>query len=118
VCTVDLAWNLPDQILGFQFKADVIGDKGWINVSHEDHGLTISTNERIVRPDTAFEPMIYGATAGVFHTEIEHFVECALTGSDPVLDPRDALEAVRIAIAVEQSARAGEVVSMEAIESL
>lgn len=118
VCTVDLAWNLPDQILGFQFKADVIGDKGWINVSHENHGLTISTNERIVRPDTAFEPMVYGVTAGVFHTEIEHFVGCALAGSDSVLDSRDALEAVRIAIAVEQSARTGEAVWMDAIESL
>lgn len=118
VCTVDLAWNLPDQILGFQFKADVIGDKGWINISHEDQGLTISTNERIVRPDTVFEPMVYGATAGVFHTEIEHFVECALTDSDPVLDPRDALEAVRIAIAVEHSARIGEAIWMDTIENL
>jgi UDP-N-acetylglucosamine 3-dehydrogenase len=118
VCTVDLAWNLPDQILGFQFKADVIGDKGWINVSHEDQGLTISTNERIFRPDTVFEPMLYGASVGVFHAELEHFVECTLTGSDPVLDPRDALEAVRITIAVEQSARTGEAVWMDAIESL
>lgn len=117
VCTVDLAWNLPDQILGFQFKADVIGNKGWISISHEDHGLTIGTDERIFRPDAVFEPLLYGASAGVFHTEIEHFVECAITGSDPVLDPRDALEAVRIAIAVEQSARAGEVVSMDAIQS-
>lgn len=117
VCSVELAWNLPDQILGFQFRVDVVGARGWINISYEDQGLTISTDERIVRPDTVFEPLVYGASVGVFHTEIEHFVQCALTGSPPILSPQDALDAVRIAIAVEQAARTREIVSIDAIQS-
>ncbi|MHB1414589.1 MAG: Gfo/Idh/MocA family protein [Chloroflexota bacterium] len=117
VATVDLAWNLPEHITGFHFRADVIGDKGSINISHADHGLTISTDERLATPDTAFGPVLYGAVAGIMRTELEHFVQCVLTGARPAISPTDALEAVRIAVAVDIAARSGDAVRLGTLRS-
>ncbi len=113
VATVELAWNLPDQILGYQFKADVLCEKGWVELSCQDQGVVVSKNDGIYVPDTTVTPTVYGHVGGTFRSEIEHFLWCIATGSQPVISPQDALAAVRIALAVEEAARSGQPVHID-----
>ncbi|MDQ5810836.1 MAG: Gfo/Idh/MocA family oxidoreductase [Actinomycetota bacterium] len=47
-----------------------------------------------------------------FQTELEHFIECIRTGAEPVVEPRDAYEALRIGLAATQSVLTGEPVTL------
>ena len=47
-----------------------------------------------------------------FQTELEHFIECIATGAEPVVEPRDAYEALKIGLAATQSVLTGEPVAL------
>ena len=47
-----------------------------------------------------------------FQTELEHFIECITTGEEPIVEPRDAYEALRIGLAATQSVLTGEPVTL------
>jgi UDP-N-acetylglucosamine 3-dehydrogenase len=47
-----------------------------------------------------------------FQTELEHFIHCAETGEESVVEPKDAYEALRIGIATTESAMTGRPVTL------
>jgi predicted dehydrogenase len=47
-----------------------------------------------------------------FQTELEHFIRCIATGEEPVVDARDAYEALRIGIAAIESVMIGKPVTL------
>ncbi len=47
-----------------------------------------------------------------FQTELEHFIECITTGAEPIVEPRDAYEALRIGLAATHSVLSGEPVTL------
>ena len=47
-----------------------------------------------------------------FQTELEHFIECIRTGAEPVVEPRDAYEALRIGLAATESVLSGKPVTL------
>ena len=47
-----------------------------------------------------------------FQSELEHFIECITTGAEPIVEPRDAYEALRIGLAATHSVLTGEPVTL------
>ncbi|CAA9398210.1 GH109 [uncultured Rubrobacteraceae bacterium] len=47
-----------------------------------------------------------------YETELRHFVRCIETGDEPVVEPRDAYEALRISLAATESVLTGELVKL------
>jgi predicted dehydrogenase len=47
-----------------------------------------------------------------FQTELEHFIRCAATGEKPIVDARDAYEALRIGLAATDSVVSGKPVTL------
>jgi UDP-N-acetylglucosamine 3-dehydrogenase len=47
-----------------------------------------------------------------FQSELEHFIECITTGAEPIVEPRDAYEALRVGLAATQSVLTGEPVTL------
>jgi UDP-N-acetylglucosamine 3-dehydrogenase len=47
-----------------------------------------------------------------FQTELEHFIHCAATGEEPIVDARDAYEALRIGLAATDSVVSGKPVTL------
>jgi predicted dehydrogenase len=58
-------------------------------------------------------PEVHGYIAGVYRTQIEHFVECIRRGVPAVVNFADGFRAVAIAEAILESARRGEAVKLD-----
>jgi predicted dehydrogenase len=75
-------------------------------------GLTAIGDERAAWPDTTLWPTVGGVVGGALERQIRQFVACVATDSQPLVRGEDGLAAVRIALAVEESARRGQAVAV------
>jgi predicted dehydrogenase len=108
----ELNWVLPR---GFpasgDHRLDVVGDRGALALATLETGLRRADEQRTVLVDTATAPLVEGHAGGMFYFELRHFVDCVRGRATPTLTPRDALLALRIALAVERAAATGGVVT-------
>ena len=112
LATAELNWILPKGYMGFDMQAHVFGSEGALYVSFRDEGLLWVTDQGTAALDTRFLPQLRGRLVGLYAEQMRHFVHCALGWEEPALTPEDALEAVRIATAAEESARSGQPVRL------
>ncbi|MGC0145044.1 Gfo/Idh/MocA family protein [Pseudactinotalea sp. Z1732] len=109
-----LGWSLPDRsvppgLSGFT----VIGEEGYLQVEQGVTGLVGVTADGAAALDTWFSPEIHGRTGGAMAQEVDHFISVIAEGTDPVCTARDGMEALRASLAVEHSARTGQIVMMK-----
>ncbi|MGC0251820.1 Gfo/Idh/MocA family protein [Pseudactinotalea sp. Z1748] len=109
-----LGWSLPDRsvppgLSGFT----VIGDDGYLQVEQGVTGLVGVTAEGPTALDTWYSPQIHGRTGGAMAGEVDHFISVIADGTDPVCTARDGMEALRASLAVEHSARTGQIIMMK-----
>jgi predicted dehydrogenase len=104
---VETIWLLPKGagiMLDDAFQ--LIGDQGVGNVSFFPGGLTFWREAGFEVPDTSYDPRARGAALGALRDELEHFCQCVRTRRRPdVIQPREAKNAVRVAMALMESAR-------------
>jgi predicted dehydrogenase len=111
MAAVEEGWVLPTgHPSSVDQKFDVSGTTGRIELTGESSGLTIMNDERIAWPDTALWPTVHGRLTGALEREVGHFVRCLSKQEAPMTTGEDGLAAVRIALAVEESARTGQIV--------
>jgi len=92
---------------------EVIGTEGAAKIGPPTAGLTLMYEQDQFSPNTRWWPMIHGNMGGALRDEIQYFVECVLEGVKPsVVTMGEALETVRVAAAIVQSARSGKVVRL------
>lgn len=106
--TAEQNWIVPQGYLGYDMRADLAGSKGSLHISFQDQGLLWATETGTIAVDTRWLPRMRGTLVGMYAEEIRHFVHCALGWAEPAMTPEEGLEAVRIAAAVEEAARAGQ----------
>ena len=63
--------------------------------------------DRYSWPDTQLWPSVHGEVVGALRRETWHFVDVLCGNAEPLVTGADGLAAVRIALAVEESARTG-----------
>jgi predicted dehydrogenase len=112
---VETIWLLPQAagiILDDSFQ--LVGDKGVGNVRLEPGGLTFWRDQGAETPDFSYDPRVAGAAKGALRDELAYFCECVLEGRAPeVITAREAKRAVRVALALVESAAAGRDVVLE-----
>jgi UDP-N-acetylglucosamine 3-dehydrogenase len=91
-----------------------------------NYSIEVAGSRALVTADSTESPSVQllGGAAGPsespdfltgkspFQTELEHFIECIRTGAEPVVEPRDAYEALRIGLAATESVLTGEPVTL------
>ncbi len=104
--TMELSWALPD-VQGNRRSPmlEIVGSKGYTNVILSDQGVSIHTQEGVRIPDFwyGFDPALHGRMLGVYREELLHFWRCVRQGEEPAITPAQALDAVRVALAIETS---------------
>jgi len=100
-------WLVPDKSPALDDSLQVVTSRGIANIDIAHSGLSIWGEEGIELPDVVYEPRLRGSVFGALREELSYFALCALEGRQPtVVTAEDGLEAVRVALAVVESAKA------------
>ncbi len=85
----------------------VRGTTGAVEVLPYENGLAIYGANDVVYPDTSVAPDVHGQTEGTSRSLIRHFAGVVRNLWKPLITPRDGVEVVRIASAVDASLEEG-----------
>jgi predicted dehydrogenase len=70
--------------------------------------LSYWRSDGFAAPDVSYDPRIRGAAFGALRDELSYFCDCVRNGEKPaVIRPVEARNAVRVALALTESAAAG-----------
>lgn len=108
----ELGWILPRGHYSGDSRVDVVGSDGAITLSGMEGGLIWANDVRTSAVDTVMTPDYYNHRSGAFAFELQHFVDSVQRGTPPLCSLTDGREAVRIALAAEESARTGQTVRL------
>jgi predicted dehydrogenase len=113
LAAVENGWVLPTgHPSGMDQRFEVNGTAGRVEVMGASSGVTVMTEERELWPETALWPTVNGRVTGAIEREVSHFIRCLLGEESPIVTGDDGLTAVRIALAVEESARTGQAITL------
>jgi UDP-N-acetylglucosamine 3-dehydrogenase len=105
---VQTIWLLPTAAgIALDHAFQVFGDKGAGNINFVPGGLTFWREDGFEVPDISYEPRIRGAAYGALRDELAYFCDCVRARCKPsIIRPVEAKNAVRIALALVESAYA------------
>lgn len=99
-------WLLPDKTSFLDDYLQVVATSGVANLDMLNSGLLVCHEDGAEFPDVSYEPRMRGSAYGALREELTYFALCALQGQKPtILGPEDGVEALRVALAVIESAR-------------
>lgn len=108
VVNLENSWVLPTaNPTVFEFSADIVGSQGRVTIDTAQHGCMRKITNTLEYPDVLMFNEVDGKLAGFGMRPIAHFLACLQNGQQFEVTPADALEAVRLVEAIEQSAAAG-----------
>jgi len=113
VATVECSWILPlTYPFIVDFKIEVVGSKGAVNVDRSHHGAVRKADERgYTYPDILYLPHI-GVPIFLYES-INEFVKCVLEDKEPPIKVEDGLKNVIIIDAIMRSATEGRAITLE-----
>lgn len=103
---VEQAWVFPRNSGPRQSPVmEIVGTAGFIHINPYQVGMSIHQAGEASYPDSTymFDPLVHGRVVGVYEAETIHFLECVANNVKPIILPQEALEAVRVAVAIERS---------------
>ena len=112
--SADLGWHVPATATAARSAGVlVIGTRGVIQIDQLATGLESWTAGQL---DTGLDAMFWseahGIAGGALGLEIRHFADCVRGRQEPAIQLADAIEALRLSLAMEQAAATGEVVDL------
>jgi len=106
--TAMIGWSLPDNPAGWGLAGfTVLGEHGALRVVQGDLGLLKTGPQGPVFEDTFYSPEVHGRLRGALAIEVDHFVGCVQGVETPLCGASDGAEAVRLSLAMEESADTG-----------
>jgi predicted dehydrogenase len=105
VVQLDAAWQLPNEYpTEIDARLRLVGDSGELSIDIHDQGMHLFSGAHAY-PVPAATPL-YGAPQGALKEEIAAFIRAAESGGDAPVTMRQAADAVRVAVAVDEAIRA------------
>jgi predicted dehydrogenase len=90
----------------YDFQCEFVGSRGSVYVNTSHHGMiTTYTDDGMAFPDVSGAPMVYGKPVGFAVASIEHFIDCVISDSQPIVTAEDGLRAAEAVAAMDESAR-------------
>ena len=106
VACVETIWLTPDQAgVALDDAMQVVGTRGIAQVDFAHAGLSLWRESGYLAPDVSYEPRVRGAVFGALKEEMAYFATCVLQRQPPsVVTAEEAVEGLRVALAIIQSA--------------
>ena len=107
-------WCLPERFADWRtpqtwsprvsdMQMEVICTEGVLYLDAPVTNLRICDSEGWKFPQTTFRPIIRGELQGAFREEIQQFLICCSSEQEPLVSGQDAIVALRVALAAEES---------------
>jgi predicted dehydrogenase len=101
---ISTGWTLPDTG-GRSTELEIHSENGIIRITAAPNaGLALWNAERGQEIDCYSWPVYDGSAHGLLRSEIEHFVQALVDGTDFAISAAEAIDAIRAALSLEQSA--------------
>jgi predicted dehydrogenase len=109
----ELGWHVPATAVAARTSGvTVVGTNGMIRIEQGDTGFECWTEQGLERGlDTTFWLEAYGIPGGALGLEIRHFADC-VRGREPAISPTDAIDALRLSLAMEASVEQGTTIDL------
>lgn len=115
--TLENSWIRPEGAGSRRIGASlvVMGTEGSVMVEPYQECMTLYRPNYVepALPLVSFENTVFSKISGVYRDEFAHFVECVRMGTPPIISPEQALSAVLVCSAIEQSLREGVAVHID-----
>jgi UDP-N-acetylglucosamine 3-dehydrogenase len=105
IAHVEGHWGYPG---AFNYRIEVAGSRALVTADSSE----TAPLELLGGPATPGESPDIVAGKSPYQAELEHFVRCVATGEEPVVEARDAYEALRIGLAATESVLTGRPVTL------
>ncbi|MGH7122147.1 MAG: Gfo/Idh/MocA family protein [Acetobacteraceae bacterium] len=115
IATLENSWVLPpDSPLVFDFRLEIVGEKGALQISTADNGAFRKFTGAGLRTTDLFGsvPAAGPRIGGFVYESIARFVDAVVADAPLLAGPEDGLAATRILAAIEQAAASGVAVSV------
>ena len=113
---LETMWLMPDKTPYLDDILQVVTASGIANIDIMHSGLTIWREDGTDVPDVCYEPRLRGNAYGALREELSYFALCILEGRSPALvTAQDGVEALRVGLAVVESARTDREVKVSSI---
>lgn len=112
--TAELGWHVPASAVAARTSGvAIVGTKGAIRIEQGETGFECWTEDGLDRGlEAMFWSDAYGIPGGALGTEIRHFAACVRGEAEPAISPHDAVEALRLSLAMEEAAERGATVDL------
>lgn len=115
VACVETHWIIPDESGIMNNDAmQVVGTDGLADIDFVPSGLSFWTASGHEVVNTSYDAYLPSGIQGAIQQELGYFLNCVRRGEEPsIIQPRDAAEALRVTLALVESAEKDEAVSLD-----
>ena len=105
-------WILPESLpYMVDSKFQLVCTKGYVNVDPNPAVHQLATDEKYSL-EGFLSANVMGQPVGFVRQAIEHFINCCVTGSEPLITGEDGLQITRALVAMVEAAETGEAVRL------
>ncbi|QFY05517.1 gfo/Idh/MocA family oxidoreductase [Nonomuraea phyllanthi] len=113
VATFESAWIYPNT---FPTMVDsyvtVAGESGVIQLDRQKENIQLATEDGYTYPRNMLQRVVHGVPAGAYRDAIHHFVDCAISGTEPLISVESSRHVTAVLEAAHESARTGRPVKL------
>lgn len=110
---IETIWMLPDAGLMLDDAFQFVGTEGVANIQLHPSTFAVLRKDGYCVPDVSYDPRVGGAARGALREELAYFCECVAADRAPeVVTAIDAKRAVRVVLALIESAENGRDISL------
>ncbi|GAB3808835.1 Gfo/Idh/MocA family oxidoreductase [Humibacter antri] len=108
IATFESAWIYPNT---FPTVVDsyvaVIGEGGTIQLDRQKESIALTTADGFRFPRNMLQRTMHGEPAGAYRDALRHFIDCCITGAQPLIDVESARDVTAVLEAAHRSIKSG-----------
>lgn len=108
---IESLWVLPESRGKSTACLEITGTKGVAFLDDYDRKISVYDSQGVTYPDSMMKPHIWGKPTGVLKEELSYFLDCIIHDETPIVSGDEALETIKVAVAIKHSSESGEIVS-------
>ncbi|TDP94839.1 Gfo/Idh/MocA family protein [Labedaea rhizosphaerae] len=108
VATFESCWIYPNTFPTVTDSfVEAVFEKGVTQLDRQVENITIATESAFQYPRNALQRNLHGQPSGAYRDAVFHFVDCALTGRQPLIDVASSRHVTAVLAAAHESAKRG-----------